>query len=76
MEMSVELLIPGMQDGDKAGFTAEIIMAEHEQCLGGGIEQDFQEEPFIGKNKGIEFMREREDRVEITHGQHFRLAGL
>lgn len=42
MEMSVELLIPGMQDGDKAGFTAEIIMAEHEQCLGGGIEQDFQ----------------------------------
>ena len=41
MEMRVELLVPGMQNGDKAGLTAEIIMAEHEQSPGGGVEQDF-----------------------------------
>lgn len=41
MEMSVESLIPGMQDGDKAGFAAEIVIAEGQKSLGGGIEQDF-----------------------------------
>ncbi len=76
MKMSVELLVPGMQDGDKAGFAAEIILAEGQKCPGGGIEEDFQEKPLIGKNKGVEFMRQSEDRMKITDGQYFRLAGL
>lgn len=41
MEMSVEPLIPGVEHGDKPGFAAEIVMAEREKGLGGGIEQDF-----------------------------------
>lgn len=41
MEMSLELLVPGMQDGDKPGLAIEVVVAEGEQGLGDGIEQDF-----------------------------------
>lgn len=76
MEMGLELLVPGVEQGDKPGFAAEIVMAECEKGLSGGIEQDFQEEPFVGEDKGIEFVWESEDDVKISDGQNFSLAGF
>ena len=76
MEMGVEPLIPGVQDSDKSGLAAEIVASESEECLGGGIEQNVQEGPFIGKYKGIEFMRKGKNDMEIAHGQELRLASL
>lgn len=41
MEMSLELLVPGVEQGDKPGFAAEVVMAELEKGLSGGIKEDF-----------------------------------
>ena len=51
-------------------------MAEGEQGLSDGVEEDFQEEAFVGKDEGIEIVRESEDNMEIADGQDFRLASL
>lgn len=41
MKMGLKLLVPGVEQGDKSGFAAEVVVAECEKCLSGGIEEYF-----------------------------------
>ena len=36
MEVGIEVLIPGVEDGDKAGFAAEVVLTEGEKGLRAG----------------------------------------
>ena len=51
MEMGIEQLIPGMQNGNKAQFAAEPvfgIFGKGEQCLRYGFKQDIEHNRFVG----------------------------
>src|ERR1700722_825803 len=77
VEVSLELLVPGVQDHGDARLAAEMVAAELEQGLGGGLEEQVQQDALIvlvTQDQGIELMRQREDVVEIGDGEQFRPA--
>ena len=42
MKVGIELLVPGVERGDKTRFAPEGVLAEGQQCPGGGLEQNRQ----------------------------------
>jgi hypothetical protein len=42
---------------------------EVEQGLTDRLEEEGEQEPFVGQDEGVEEMRQGEDEVEVAHGQ-------
>lgn len=80
MDMRVELkvLAPGMQHGQGAGLgTQELgVGGQLEHGLGGGPHEQVVDDPRIGQGDRVEGVREREDEMEVRHGQQLGGAGL
>ena len=63
MKMSAELLIPRMQDHNRAHATAKVLSPKLEQGLAGRLEQMAEEKALVAQHEGVEFMRQRKDGV-------------
>ena len=77
VEVGTQLLIPGVQHHGDAGRAAQVVAAELEQCLGGGLEEQVQQGALVvlvAQDQGVELVRQREHVVEIGHGQQFCLS--
>lgn len=55
--MSLELLIPGMKNQDKARGSLKVSLGKFEKALGDGLKKKVEEESFVFQNEGIEFVR-------------------
>jgi hypothetical protein len=69
VEVGLEFLAPGVQDGQKAWSTAELIFGKFQQGLGDGGEQAVEHQPFMIQDHGIELMRQGEDDMEVGNRQ-------
>jgi len=47
MEVSFELLVPGMQDSDKAQSPAQFFLPKPDQGLGDGFEEEAEHHGFV-----------------------------
>jgi hypothetical protein len=74
MEVRFELLIPGMQDSDKAQGSAQFFPSKLEQGLRDGFEEDIEHHRFILQGDEVQVMGESEHDVEVGGGKEFGLA--
>jgi len=77
--VGIELLVPGMQDGDESHLSAQAVSgvtAEAQEGFGDRGKQDSEHGFLIAENDGIKLVGEREYGVKVAHRQKFRLAGF
>ena len=70
--MRAQLLIPSMQYHREAHLTAEVVLAEIEQRLRCGMEQQIQQQSLIllaKENQCVELVRQRKRIVEVRYGE-------
>jgi hypothetical protein len=74
----LQSLAPGMEHGQKADLRAEVarIGGDLQQCFGSGLEEQAVNDSFVLQGYGRELFRQREDDVEIFHGEEFSGAFL
>ncbi len=56
VEVVFELLIPGVQDTDKAWGSPKVSASEGLESLGDGLKQEVEEESFVYQDEGVEFV--------------------
>ena len=71
MNMGLELLIPGMQDGHKAQFAAKLLFTKSCQGLRDGLKQDGEHHGFVCEDDWIQLMGEGKYDMEVGKGQQF-----
>ncbi len=76
--MEKDLLSPAVQDGGEADLCAEVVwvLGDRLEGLRAGSEEDVEEEQLVAEHEGVQLLRDREDDVEVGHGQQALLAGL
>jgi hypothetical protein len=74
VEVSVEELVPRMEDHDATQLAAEVVPTELEQGLTGSRKQEAQEQPSIAQDQWVEGMGQRKHGVKVWDGQEFRLT--
>ena len=78
VQVGVELqgLAPRVEDGEEAGFDAEVlgIGGDLAQGAGGGLEEDAEEGALVLQGEGGDLLREREDDMEVFAVQEFAAA--
>ena len=76
--MMLEVLAPGVEDGQEADLGPEVlgIGGDLLQGLGGGPEEQAVDDAGVLQGDRAERRREGEDEVEVLDGQEFGLAGL
>ena len=65
-----------MQDGHKAQFSTELVLAEAKQRLGDGLKQDVEYQFFVIKDHGVELVGQGKDDVEVFCGQKLCFSRL
>jgi hypothetical protein len=68
MEMGLEQLIPGMQDGHKAELSTEMILSELEQGPGDGLKERIEHQGLVTQDGGVQLMGQGKDRVKVGNG--------
>jgi hypothetical protein len=79
MEVGIELLVPGMQDGDESPVSAQAVSgvtAEAQEALGDGVKEDREHGFLSAQHNGVKLVGEREYGVNVAHGQKLCLAGF
>jgi len=78
VDVLAEGLPPGVQDGRHPHVAAEMagIAGKGGEGRGGGAEEQVVEEPRVVGQQAIEGVRQREDDVEVFHGEELSAAGL
>lgn len=79
MKVGIELLVPGMQDGDESQFAAQSVfgvVAKTQQGLCYGLKEYVKDGFLIAENDGIKIVRKCEYRVKIADGQKLGFAGF
>ena len=71
MEVGVEGLAPGMQDGGHPKGSSQMSARKVFEGAGDTLEQYIQEDSLVGQDQGVQFMRYREHEVEVAHGEEF-----
>src|SRR4029450_7402271 len=74
MKMIFERLIPGVQNRDDAQRSAQSALAKLQERFTDGFKQQSKENLFVGEDQAVEFMRQSEDQMEVSHRQ--KLGGL
>ena len=65
MEMGLEQLIPGVQDGHKAELSPEMILPKLEQGPGDGVKEHLEHQGLVTQDEGVQLMGQSEDGVEV-----------
>ena len=71
MEVGFEGLAPGMQDGGHPEGASQMGSSKVFEGAGDTLKQHIQEDSLVGQDQGVQFMRHREHKVEVTHGEEF-----
>ena len=76
MRVMLQILAPGMQDGDEADLGAQGfgIGADRAQALGGGVKQALVEHGLVLVGERGDFPGEREDHVEVVNRDEIGLT--
>ena len=74
VEMRTEGLIPGVEHGQKAQLAAQMSPAKIEQRVGDGLEQQRQQDLFVGQNQRVQLMREGENQMEVADRKQLGLT--
>jgi hypothetical protein len=76
--MQVQVLAPGVEDGEETDFGAQMlgIAGNREEGFGGGAGEDIVDHFFVMEGDGGERLGDGEDHVEILHGQQLGGAPL
>jgi len=75
MNVGVELLVPGVEDGGDSEFSAEFPGGKTQEGFGDGLEEDVEDDFLIRQRDGIEFVRQGEDGMEVGDWQEFSFSG-
>jgi len=79
VEVGIELLVPGMQDGDESHVSAQSISGvttKAQESFGYGVKQDREHSFLIAQNNGITLVGKREYGVKVADGHKLCLAGF
>ena len=76
MKMVVELLIPCVQDTDKAQLAAQLVFPEAQQRLRDGFKQKRQHHGFVVQDNDVQFVGQCKDEVKVADRKQFFFAGL
>jgi hypothetical protein len=78
MRMMQQLLIPGVQDAEEPDLSAEMfgVPGDLEQSLGAGAKQKAVDFTLVLPRQRSQFMRQREDDMDVRHGQKVPAARL
>ena len=71
MEMGLELLIPGMQNGHKAQFAADVAFTKLQQGFRDGFKEDIEHEGFVAQDDSVQLMWQGKYYMEVGSGQQF-----
>lgn len=76
MGMMLKVLSPGMEHAEKTDIRSQVlrIASQFEHGRGTGAVEQIVEQPLVLQCKSGEFMRQREDDVEVRNGQQFSRA--
>ena len=76
--MVLEVLAPGVQDGQEPDLGPEVLRVGGDllQGLGGGTEQEAVDHPGVLQGDRAEHCRERKDHMEVLDREQFRCPGL
>ena len=75
MDVSVELLIPGVEDTGDAQLAFQFVFGKAQEGFGHRAEEDVEDRFFVAECQGIEFVGQCEDGMEVGDGQEFGLSG-
>ena len=73
--MVVELLIPCVQDTDKARLAAQLVFPKAQQRLGDSFEQKRQHHGFVIQGNDVQFVGQCKDDVKVADGKQLFFAG-
>ena len=76
MKMVVELLIPCVQDTDKAKLAAQLVFPNAQQRLGDSFEQKCEHHGFVVQDNDVELVGQCKDDVKVADRKQFFFAGL
>src|SRR6202011_2252739 len=76
MGMEPELLIPGMQHGEEADFSAEVfrITSDFEKCFATGAKQQIVDDFLVLQSQWSKLRRKCEDHVDVARREKFSLT--
>jgi len=76
MRVMLQILTPGMQQGDKADVGAQVLgrRCNRAQGLGGGVKQDVVDHGFILVGDRGDRLGQRKDHMEVVNGNEVCLA--
>src|SRR5271165_1866578 len=69
--VNLEVLSPGMEHAEESDVGSQVlwIASQFKERSGTGAEEQIVEQPFVLEDQRAEFVRQREDDVEVRHGQ-------
>ena len=76
MIVTAESLIPGVKDGEKSDLAMQVRAAEIGQGFRDGLEEDGNHDLWVHQENRIQFVRDREDHVEVTRWKKFLFVPL
>ena len=78
MGMKQQVLCPGVKDAEKTDVRSKIlgIACNLAECFSHGAKQEVVEFRLVLQDKRVEFMRQREDHMEVSGWKQFQLPGL
>jgi hypothetical protein len=76
MKMVVELLIPCVQDTDKAQLAAQLVLSKAQQRFRDSFEQKRQHRGFVVESNNVQFVGQGKDDVKVTDRKQLFFAGL
>ena len=68
MEMGLEQLVPGVQDGHKAELSPEMILPKLQKSPGDGVKEHLEHHRLMTQDEGVQLMGQGEDGVEVGDG--------
>src|SRR6202048_5281877 len=76
MGMEPELLIPGMQHGEEADFSAEVfrITSDFEKCFATGAKQQIIDDFLVLQSQWSKLRRKCEDHMDVARREKFSLT--
>ncbi len=76
MGMMLKVLSPSVEHAEESDIGAKVLgtASQFEHRRGAGTVEQVVEQPLVLENKSGERMRQREDDVEVRHGQQFGRA--
>jgi len=76
VEVVPQGLIPGMEDGQKSDSAVQVGASEIREGFGSRFKEDGDQDLWVRQEQDVEFVRDREDQMEVSGGKQFLLVML